>query len=313
MRADITCLLSVSCSTGYRSVSLKNGYSENLDLASLLVFIDVQPAGVRKAHKHTSVLISLCRMDSLTWVVSCFFTSSKQRRSCTRPPVSWRKSRQSLEVNCSCTTHTPTSSKPRCHGNTSAESSAPVRDTGEPPLLTHTHRQCEENKAQTWWVFHSACSALFRSRSKEKKLNNSKFYSWDSEEPHLSAAEKRQLQIQFHISTIYSGLWSALESLWLSILILFVLFLISNYRKLVSCSALFHSAAVWPWHLKLHEWCKYASLKTQLSLFFQPSLNSVRSINTHLIKLLWPVVKLHKFTFCTFGSSLTSKITHLSD
>lgn len=36
-------------STGYRSVPLKNGYSEDLELASLLVYISVQQAGVSNA------------------------------------------------------------------------------------------------------------------------------------------------------------------------------------------------------------------------------------------------------------------------
>ena len=39
-------------STGYRSVPLKNGYSENLELASLLVHISILQAGVRKHGTH---------------------------------------------------------------------------------------------------------------------------------------------------------------------------------------------------------------------------------------------------------------------
>lgn len=46
--------------TGYRSVPLKNGYSENLELASLLVYINVQQAGVSKRTQHTSLLIYIC-------------------------------------------------------------------------------------------------------------------------------------------------------------------------------------------------------------------------------------------------------------
>lgn len=45
-------------STGYRSVPLKNGYNEDLELASLLVYINVQQAGVRiPAHTvHTQII-----------------------------------------------------------------------------------------------------------------------------------------------------------------------------------------------------------------------------------------------------------------
>lgn len=36
--------------SGYRSVPLKNGYSENLELASLLVYVDIQQVEVREDH-----------------------------------------------------------------------------------------------------------------------------------------------------------------------------------------------------------------------------------------------------------------------
>uniref|UniRef100_A0A8C5AH59 Phosphoinositide phospholipase C n=1 Tax=Gadus morhua TaxID=8049 RepID=A0A8C5AH59_GADMO len=36
---------------GYRSVPLKNGYSENLELASLLIYIDIEQVGVRKTEE----------------------------------------------------------------------------------------------------------------------------------------------------------------------------------------------------------------------------------------------------------------------
>lgn len=41
--------------TGYRSVPLKNGYSENLELASLLVYVDIQQVEVRGNHNFFSL------------------------------------------------------------------------------------------------------------------------------------------------------------------------------------------------------------------------------------------------------------------
>lgn len=50
-------------SKGYRCVPLKNGYTENMELASLLVHINIRQAGVSKhtAHIYTSPL----------WVFTC--------------------------------------------------------------------------------------------------------------------------------------------------------------------------------------------------------------------------------------------------
>lgn len=124
-------------STGYRSVPLKNGYSENLELASLLVHISILQAGVRKHGTHHCWFTSICSLthqhvDMSVVVITWPLSFRKQRRSCTHPPASWRKSSLSSAVNLSCMTHTPTFSAPPSLANTttSRESSAPVRNTG---------------------------------------------------------------------------------------------------------------------------------------------------------------------------------------
>lgn len=61
-------------STGYRSVSLKNGFSENIELASLLIHINVKQAGVRKHTQHRSMLTYInLRFDFLLW--GCVFVT----------------------------------------------------------------------------------------------------------------------------------------------------------------------------------------------------------------------------------------------
>lgn len=59
-------------SKGYRCVPLKNGYSENMELASLLVHIDIRKAGVSEhaAHIYTSPL----------WVFMCIAVSLRKCR-----------------------------------------------------------------------------------------------------------------------------------------------------------------------------------------------------------------------------------------
>lgn len=49
MNADLSLSLKTELDdfTGYRSVPLKNGFSENLELASLLVYVDTQQVEVR--------------------------------------------------------------------------------------------------------------------------------------------------------------------------------------------------------------------------------------------------------------------------
>lgn len=53
----VFCFFLTHVSTGYRSVPLKNGYSENLELASLLVYIEIQQAEVSKHTWSVSQLI----------------------------------------------------------------------------------------------------------------------------------------------------------------------------------------------------------------------------------------------------------------
>lgn len=45
--------------SGYRSVPLKNGYSENLELASLLVYISVKQAGVSERAQCVTSCVTL--------------------------------------------------------------------------------------------------------------------------------------------------------------------------------------------------------------------------------------------------------------
>lgn len=55
-------------STGYRSVPLKNGYSEDLELASLLVYISVQQAGVSNAHGAHRRLCHCGGISVISWL-----------------------------------------------------------------------------------------------------------------------------------------------------------------------------------------------------------------------------------------------------
>lgn len=145
----IQCLYFINL-TGFRSVPLKNGYSENIELASLLVYISVQQAGVRthghtgtRAHtltrwERTSVLLyrlCICTVCSTSLVVITWLSSlRKQRRSCTRPQVSWGKNKLRSATNLSCTTPTPIYSARLLLANTTAsqESTAPATRTGTP-------------------------------------------------------------------------------------------------------------------------------------------------------------------------------------
>lgn len=92
---------------GYRSVPLKNGFSDNLELASLLIHIDVQQAGVSKR----APVWTFSFHCATPWPIGVCFR--ERRKNFTRPPTSW--GRNSLSpASLSCTTRTPISSAPRC-------------------------------------------------------------------------------------------------------------------------------------------------------------------------------------------------------
>lgn len=107
------------CLTGYRSVLLKNGYSENLELASLLVHINVNQAGVSRLTRDIDVALHVSEVclqcgEALYSVALSDMTCPVrlQKRSCTHPSASWERSSRSTAVNPCCTTRTPTSIAP---------------------------------------------------------------------------------------------------------------------------------------------------------------------------------------------------------
>lgn len=60
--------------SGYRSVPLKNGYSENLELASLLVYVDIQQVEVRGKHTVSQLSYTDDRLTSHFERISHFVT-----------------------------------------------------------------------------------------------------------------------------------------------------------------------------------------------------------------------------------------------
>lgn len=91
-------------STGYRSVPLRNGYSEKLELASLLVHIDAKPAGVSKPTQP----LGGWRWWRAVCICDHFFSLREWRRTCIHHLATWERSRRSA-MNHSCMTRTPTS------------------------------------------------------------------------------------------------------------------------------------------------------------------------------------------------------------
>uniref|UniRef100_A0A8C7T9N8 Phosphoinositide phospholipase C n=1 Tax=Oncorhynchus mykiss TaxID=8022 RepID=A0A8C7T9N8_ONCMY len=113
--------------SGYRSVPLKNGFNESIELASLLVYIDVQQ--VEKAEEE-------------------LYSSSNQLR------------RRQAEINNEIFLYDT---------HTSLQRSAP------PQLRDDLMREFSTNETQNVMMIHSFI--LSGPRIKEKKINNSKFYS----------------------------------------------------------------------------------------------------------------------------------------
>uniref|UniRef100_A0A8C5ATZ7 Phosphoinositide phospholipase C n=1 Tax=Gadus morhua TaxID=8049 RepID=A0A8C5ATZ7_GADMO len=119
--------------TGYRSVPLKNGYSENLELASLLIYIDIEQVGVRKSYNaHTIHCYLPAQTSPLPLNLHCPANQLPQRRSSTRRPASCRRSRRRA-ASPSCTTATAAPAATAWPGR------AAPRNRSERDAYTHTH------------------------------------------------------------------------------------------------------------------------------------------------------------------------------
>lgn len=145
---------------GYRSVPLKNGYDENLELASLLVHIQIQQDGV-SAFTRASGVSALRRC--LTWPR---LSHRGWRRRFTRRPASWRSSRRPAP-SLSCTTRTATCSAPPSPASTTTSWGSPARPQVRLTGLLYWKQVFKRDKSeQSTWFFSSF-------RSKEEKMIDS--------------------------------------------------------------------------------------------------------------------------------------------
>lgn len=163
-------------STGYRSVPLKNGYSENLELASLLVYINVQQAGVGKHTKHTYIYLQFdFSMEVFLWLWSHDSCHSESRRGAVlvlqpaEEKAGWAQQwtfpvRHAHQHSALC----PPSPAEPSHERAQWEAQVSLKITGcWGKSKWFNEMTCVPN------YFLSLCP-----RTKEKKINNSKFYSW---------------------------------------------------------------------------------------------------------------------------------------